>query len=89
MNSRPKRILRDAMVIGLSLAVIFMIFRLTSAGSLTPSASPAGTMHSLQESYDALVGTFDSSSVVASGTGDAFQVTKCIINKLTGGPICP
>jgi len=89
MNNRPKRMIRDVMVISLSSAVIFMIFRLTSAGSLTPDASPAGTMHSLQESYDVLVGTFDSSGVVASGNGDAFQVTKCIINKLTGGPICP
>jgi hypothetical protein len=36
----------------------------TSAGTLTPSASPASTMHTLTEVYDSIASTsFDSSAI--------------------------
>ena len=81
--------LKNVSIIVFAFAIIFGLFRLTNAGSLTPFASPASTMHSLQEVYDVLVGTFDSSAVVASKQGDVFQVTRCITQKITGGAICP
>ena len=84
-----RRALRNISVILFALVIILGAFRLVGAGSLTPSATPAGTMNALSAVYAALVGTFDSSSVVASKQGDAMQVTKCIILKVTGGTPCP
>jgi hypothetical protein len=72
----------------ISVFVIALVFQVAGAGSLTPVAAPAGTMHALSDVYDALVGNYDSSGVVASKQGSALQVTKCIINKINGSP-CP
>jgi hypothetical protein len=80
---------RNVLVVTFAFLIVFTFFRLTDAGSLTPDAAPAGTMHDLQEMYDVLVGTFDSSGVVASKQGDVMQVTKCITQKISGGAICP
>ncbi len=83
-----KRFCRNMLVVFVSVFIILGAFRLGNAGSLTPSSAPAATMHSLQEQYDALVGTFNSSTITGSKNGDAFQVTKCIILKVTGGTPC-
>lgn len=82
--------IRTIAIIVISVVVVTMIFRLTEAGSLTPSASPAGTMHSLEEIYAPLASSgYDSSGVIASKHGDALQIAKCIIQKITGGTPCP
>jgi hypothetical protein len=85
---KAKSFLRSILVISASILIVFFVFRLAVAGSLTPPGAPAGTMHSLQEMYDSLVGTFDSSAVVANSNGDALQISKCIIAQITGGS-CP
>ena len=85
---QPKRTIRNVFVMLVAVLAVFGIFRLTGAGSLTPTLAPAATMHDLQELYSVLVGTFDSSSIVPAKQGDAFQVTKCIIQKIKGSP-CP
>jgi len=71
-----------------SVVLIVGLFRLGEAGSLTPPAAPAGTMNEIEEVYDALVGSYDSSAVVASRNGNALQISKCIIDKVNGSP-CP
>lgn len=86
---RIKRTTRTLMVIVLSIIIVTALFRLTEAGSLTPSAAPASSMQSLDDLYQALVGTYDSSAVVASNNGSALQISKCIILKITGGTPCP
>ncbi len=56
------------------------------AGSLTPSSSPAGTMHTVDAIYDSLAGsTYDSSGISADNNGNALEITKCIILKTQGG----
>jgi hypothetical protein len=84
-----KRTGRNILVVVVAVFVIVTAFHLTDAGSLTPSAPPSGTMHDLQEIYDELIGTFDSSGVTASKDGSAMAIAKCIIQKETGGSICP
>lgn len=84
------RAIRAMLVVVASMAVVGLVFRLSEAGSLTPTAAPAGTMHSVESIFASLASAaYDSSAVVASKTGSAFQVTKCIIAKMTGGTPCP
>lgn len=84
-----KRSARSVLIVSASVFVVTGIFRLASAGSLFPPSAPAATMHTLQEAYDTLVGTFNSTAVVASKQGDALQVSRCIIKKITGNTPCP
>ncbi len=69
---------------------IYLISKVTRAGVLTPSASPAGSMRTIQEIYAALAATstVNASSSAASSTGNAIQIAECIITRLTGGS-CP
>ena len=85
-----KRSLRSFFVMAISVFIIVSLFRMTEAGSLTPALSPASTMNSLEDAYNALVGSsFDSSLITADKNGSAMQVAKCIIDKMTGGTPCP
>jgi hypothetical protein len=70
--------------------LVVSLFRLTEAGSLTPPTEPTvGTMDTLEETYDSLVSSsFDSSSVAANRDGSALEISKCIIEQITGGT-CP
>src|SRR3989344_5010471 len=82
MHKKPSRILKI-----FSFAAIAMTLLLgagmVKAGSLTPSASPAATMRTLQEIYDSIASTtFDSSSISASSTGSLIQHLKYITNNL-------
>lgn len=79
---------RSLAIIVISLMVIGVAFRLVEAGSLTPSATPASTMNSLEDAYNALVGTFDSSSITKDLNGSALEVSRCIITQIDGGT-CP
>jgi hypothetical protein len=91
MQSRLlKRTARSLLITGVSVFLIGFVFRLVDAGSLTPPAPPvAGTMNTIEESYDALVGTFDSSTVVQDDDGNALEISKCIIDVVNGGAGCP
>jgi hypothetical protein len=75
-------------MVAVSVGLIVGAFQLSGAGSLTPPAAPAGTMNEIEEVYDALVGDFDSSAVVASRNGNVLEISKCIIDKINGSP-CP
>ncbi len=88
MATKARSLMRSALMVVISVFVIALVFQAVSAGTINPVAAPAGTMHSLSEVYDTLVGTFDSSAVVASRQGNVLQVTKCIIGKINGSP-CP
>jgi len=82
--------LRGVLIVALSVLVITIIFRVTEAGSLTPTVAPAGTGKSAEQVYAPLASSgYDSSAVVANKNGNALQVAKCIINKMTGGTPCP
>ncbi len=86
------RFIRNVLVVAVSVFLVIAFFRLTEAGVLTPSAVPAagGTLHSLEEIYAPLASSgYNSSAVVATKQGNALQVTKCIIAKMTGGTSCP
>ncbi len=69
---------------------IYLISKVTRAGSITPSAAPAGAMRTLHEIYDviAATSTVNASSSAASSTGNAIQIAQCMITKLQGGS-CP
>jgi len=59
---------------------------LATAGSLTPSALPASTMHSLEELYDSIAGVFDSSAIVSSSSGSLIEHLKYIEENMSTGP---
>ena len=65
--------------------VLLSVVSLTAiafAGSLTPPAAPASTFHTLEEIYNAVAGTFDSSSITSSTTGSLIQGIKSINSNL-------
>lgn len=84
-----RRVARSLLMIGVSVFAIAFLFNLVGAGSLTPLAAPASTMNTLEEIYDALVGAYDSSLVVADDDGNALEISKCIIDVVNGGAGCP
>ena len=87
-----KAILKNSSVIILSLLIVYLVIQaisyVTYAGNLNPNGPPSATMKNLTEIYDVIAGDFDSSSIVADPNGNAFQVVKCIINKINTGT-CP
>jgi len=54
------------------------------AGNLSPSALPASTMHSLQELWDKIAGTENSTSVTANANGNIQQQLKWVIENGAG-----
>ncbi|MEK7194682.1 MAG: hypothetical protein AAB667_00255 [Patescibacteria group bacterium] len=89
-NHKIKTIFRDAAVIILSVGIIIWLYSIARAGSLNPGSSPTtGTLKTITNVYDPLASvSYDSSGVSASSTGNALQITKCILNKMRGGS-CP
>ena len=85
MITKRNKIIFSAFIIGLAVLMIGLNAR---AGSLTPQESPGSTMKTLEEIYNPLVGTFDSSSISADFNGSALQVAKCAITRMQGGS-CP
>lgn len=61
-----------------ALISIVLLFVAAKAGSLTPPGPVGATMHSLEEIYDSLAGTFDSSSQTADVDGNIIQQLKYI-----------
>ena len=86
-SSFKRRVRKTAVFIS-SFFIIGLLFRVSEAGVLDPTFSPASTMNTIELTYQALVGTHDSSAVVASKSGDAFQIAKCITRKITGQTPC-
>jgi hypothetical protein len=75
-----------AVVLFFGVVITSLVLRISYAGSLTPVAAPAPTMHTLSEIYNPLASTsFDSSAITADSDGNALQITKCIISKQNGG----
>lgn len=89
-SKKIKVILRDATIIVLSTALIVWLYGIARAGSLNPGSGPtAGTLKTITNVYDPLASvSYDGSGVSASSTGNALQITKCILNKMRGGS-CP
>lgn len=78
------------LIVALSIGVVTTLFRLTEAGSLTPTTAPASSSESFENLYSAIASAgFNSSGLAASKNGSALQVAKCIIAKMTGGTPCP
>jgi hypothetical protein len=88
-RARIQQFLRSVVIVGVSVFLVMTLFRLADAGSLTPSTAPAATMNSIEEIYESLVGTYDSSAVVADDDGSALEISKCIIDVVNGGAGCP
>jgi hypothetical protein len=82
------KLLKNALVIGLSVLVTVLVVRWVSAGTLDPNAGTAPTMVTFQNIYDASVGTFNSATSTASATGTAIQIARCIAQRIAGGT-CP
>lgn len=88
MRTPRRGTVRSVALFGASFAVLVFAFQLSQAGSLSPTALPASTMNSLSQVYESLVGTFDSSGIVASKSGNEMAVAKCIVLKMTGQTPC-
>lgn len=88
-HSHKFRFFRSGLIVIVSVLTIVTIYRFTSAGSLSPTAAPAGTFSTLREIFNPLAsGSYDSSSVTADADGSVLQVVKCIANRMSGGT-CP
>ncbi len=81
-KSRFKTILQSSLTVFIS---VLMIYGIAQAGSLTPSASPAATMHTLQELWDKIAGTADNSATTADLSGNLTQMVKYIGQHMPGG----
>ena len=67
------------------LIAVLMIYGIVQAGSLTPSASPAATMRTLQELWDKIAGTTDNTATTADMSGNVTQMVKYIAQHMPGG----
>jgi hypothetical protein len=77
----PAKIIAPALTVILSVLIIYGIVQ---AGSLTPSAAPASTMHSLQEMWDVITGDNNSSGVAADAGGNIMERLTFIQQNLGG-----
>ncbi len=78
-HARRDTLPRSVLVVLASAACIALA---ANAGSLTPSASPASTMSTLQNIYDSIAGTFDSSGIASSQNGSLIQALKYLNSNL-------
>jgi len=85
MLKKSGKIIFEIFLVAIGVLAVVSLYRTVEAGSLTPSAVPAATMRTLEEAYNALAGTFDSSGVTASSTGNAIAISRCMITRITGG----
>jgi hypothetical protein len=65
---------------------VLLLAGVATAGSLSPSASPASTFNTLAEIYNSIASTFDSSAISASQNGSLLQHLKYIEANLSNGP---
>jgi len=65
-----------------SILALSILALVATAGSLTPSSSPASTFYTLSQIYNSIAGTFDSSSITASSSGSLIQSLKYLNDNL-------
>jgi len=63
---------------------VLVIYGVVQAGSLTPSASPAATMHTLEQIWNRIAGSDDTSGTTADGNGDVIERLQFIQQNLGG-----
>ena len=63
---------------------VLVIYGVVQAGSLTPSASPAATMHTLEQIWNRIAGSDDTSGTTADGSGDVIERLQFIQQNLGG-----
>jgi len=66
-----------------AIIAVFILASVATAGSLSPTATPAATMQTLAEIYTAITTGFNSSAITASSTGSLVQQLKYIQNQTT------
>lgn len=85
LHTRRGKISR-VLVFVFSLIFVGLILHSVNAGSLTPTAAPAGTFHTLREIFNPLASTsYDASAIASNSNGSALGITKCIIYRIHGG----
>jgi hypothetical protein len=86
-----RRKIRSVLTLAVSVAVVAVVVRISDAGSLNPPTSTGtATMRSVENIYAPLASAgYDSSGVIGNKDGNALQVAKCIMAKMTGGTPCP
>lgn len=90
LNNKERRAVRNVLVVVVGIVVVATLFRLTGAGLLSPSTAPASSAQSFEDLYNSLASDgYDSSAVTPSKNGNALQIAKCIMAKMTGGAPCP
>src|SRR3990167_9086424 len=86
MFKRKNQFFRGVLKGGLIVLIaVLAIYGIVQAGSLTPLASPAATMRSLQELWDKIAGTTDNTSTTADMSGNVTQMVKYIAQHMPGG----
>ncbi len=78
-----KKILYDLFIIVISVSVLYFALAVY-AGSLVPPGPAGSTMMSLEDIYNALAGTYNSSAAEAKEDGNVMEILKCITNKING-----
>lgn len=86
ITKSKREIFSRTAVFVLSTIGVAVILYAVHAGSLNPSAAPASTLKTLEDIHDVEAGTsYDSSGSTRTSSGNAIQISKCIIYKLQGG----
>jgi hypothetical protein len=84
-KQKIKKTIRELLIIVIAVVAVAKIVNWVQAGSLTVTNPPVGTLRTVQEIYDSLVGTFDSTSTTANINGNALQIMKCATQILRTG----
>ena len=74
---RSKRVLFYILTF-LIIAALFEGINFVLAGSLNPTAAPAATMHSLEDIYNRMAGTYDASGETADANGTVMEQLRQI-----------
>lgn len=85
-NKQKKRKIADSFIIGgLTIFIsILIIYSVARAGSLEPSGAPGSTMHTLEQIWNRIAGSDDTSDAAADGSGDVIERLEFIQQNLGG-----
>lgn len=85
-RSRYRKTIRVTIELAVIAGGVLYYTHLIRAGSLTPSASPAATMRTVEEVYNSLASSsFSNSGLASDFNGSAIEIAKCAITKIEGG----